>query len=216
MALYLLFEKTVGPLTEKQMDLVTAAREDSDRLLKTLNDLLDLAKLEQGSTQLQLKTVSPVELIENAERSTRDMAQLAKVTLKTEVAPDLPPVRIDPQRLAYVFTNFITNAVKYSPSGTEIVLRAELGLTRASRPSIRFSVKDQGPGISPENQEHVFERFYRVPGTTKTGAGLGLSIAREIVVAHQGEIGVISQPGHGSEFFFVLPLVPKENPATTM
>jgi NtrC-family two-component system sensor histidine kinase KinB len=68
-------------------------------------------------------------------------------------------------------------------------------------------VKDQGPGISPEHQEHIFERFYRVPGTNKNGAGLGLSIAREIVVAHRGEIGVLSQPGQGSEFFFVLPVV---------
>ena len=71
-------------------------------------------------------------------------------------------------------------------------------------------MKDQGPGIAPEHQEHIFERFYRVPGTNKTGAGLGLSIAREIVVAHQGEIGVISRPGQGSEFFFVLPLVLEE------
>jgi signal transduction histidine kinase len=71
---------------------------------------------------------------------------------------------------------------------------------------VRFSVKDRGSGIPLEHQEHIFERFYRVPGTNKTGAGLGLSIAREIVMAHQGEIGVISQPDKGSEFFFVLPI----------
>jgi signal transduction histidine kinase len=70
---------------------------------------------------------------------------------------------------------------------------------------VRFSVRDKGPGISPEHQEHIFERFYRVSGSKKSGAGLGLSIAREIVAAHQGEIGVISAPGQGSEFFFVLP-----------
>lgn len=210
MALYLLFEKTVGGLNEKQTDLVTAAREDADRLLKTLNDLLDLAKLEQGPTLLELKNVPPREIVETAERSTRDMANTAGIALKTEIAPNLPGVQIDLQRISYAFTNLITNAVKYSPPGGGIILRAETGQTRSAKPSIRFSVKDHGPGITPEHQEHIFERFYRVPGTSKSGAGLGLSIAREIVVAHQGEIGVISELGRGSEFFFVLPLVLEE------
>src|SRR6202044_3296329 len=112
---------------------------------------------------------------------------------------------------AYVFTNFLTNAIKYSPEGTSVLVNADRGETRSGRPSVRFSVRDQGSGISPDHQEHVFERFYRVPGTNKSGAGLGLSIAREIVAAHQGEIGGISQPGHGSEFFFVLPFITKES-----
>jgi two-component system, NtrC family, sensor histidine kinase KinB len=205
MALYLLHEKAVGPLNEKQADLVFTAREDADRLLKTLNDLLDLAKLEQGHSPLEFTRVTSTDLVEIAERETREIAHAADVILKTEMAPDLPEVRIDRQRMTYVFTNLIANAVKYSPKGSDILVRAELGQTRSGKPSIRFSVKDQGPGISPEHQEHIFDRFYRVPGTNKSGAGLGLSIAREIVVAHQGEIGVISQPGHGSEFFFVLP-----------
>jgi signal transduction histidine kinase len=71
---------------------------------------------------------------------------------------------------------------------------------------VRFSVGDDGPGISPEHQEHIFERFYRIPGTNKSGAGLGLSIAREIVAAHGGEIGVLSVQGSGSEFMFVIPV----------
>jgi two-component system, NtrC family, sensor histidine kinase KinB len=206
MALYLLFEKTVGPLTDKQNELVTSAREEADRLLKTLNDLLDLAKLEQGTTPLQLKPVPPEELITNAERATREVLN-GSHTLKTDLAPGLPDVSVDPQRIAYVFINLITNAAKYSPPGSEILVEAKLGLTRASKPAVRFAVKDPGPGITPEYQEHIFDRFYRIPGTNRTGAGLGLSIAREIVVAHQGEIGIISQPGHGSEFFFLLPLL---------
>jgi len=207
MALYLLHEKTVGGLNEKQSDLVSAAREDADRLLKTLNDLLDLAKLEQGPSQLQLTEVSPIELIENATHDTRDVAQAAEITLKMEILPNLPSVRIDRQRVAYVFANLITNAIKYSSKKSEVLVRAEMGQTRDGKPSVRFSVKDHGLGISIEYQEHIFERFYRVPDTNKSGAGLGLSIAREIVVAHQGEIGVISQPGHGSEFFFLLPSI---------
>jgi signal transduction histidine kinase len=206
MALYLLHEKTVGSLNDKQADLVSTAREDADRLLKTLNDLLDLAKLEHGSSQLQLAHVSSAELVETSVHSIRETAHAAGMILKTEIAPDLPDVHIDRQRVAYVFSNLITNALKYSSQGGEVLVRAGRGETRSGKPSVRFSVKDQGPGITPEHQEYIFERFYRVPGTHKTGAGLGLSIAREVVVAHQGEIGLISQPGQGSEFFFVLPI----------
>jgi len=213
MAIYLLFEKTVGPLNDKQADLVATAREDADRLHRTLNDLLDLAKLEQGPSQLELVRLSPVELVEAAEREARETAHGSEITLETEIAPNLPDVRIDRQRLAYVFTNLITNAIKYSPAGGTVLVRAQIGQTRSDKPCVRFSVKDQGPGIAPEHQEHIFERFYRVPGTNKSGAGLGLSIAREIVTAHQGEIGVISKLGEGSEFFFVLPLIPEEKPS---
>jgi signal transduction histidine kinase len=210
MALYLLFEKTVGPLNEKQLDLVVTAREDADRLLRTLNDLLDLAKLEQGPAQLTLDEVSPRELVESTVHATREAAHAAGIELRVEVLPDLPYVRIDRQRIHYVFSNFITNAIKYtSPDDKEIVIKAEMGRNRAGKSNVRFSVRDHGPGISPDHQNHIFERFYRVPGSNKPGAGLGLSIAREIVVAHQGEIGVISEPGKGSEFFFVLPFVIK-------
>jgi signal transduction histidine kinase len=214
MALYLLHEKTLGPLGEKQADLVSTAREDADRLLKTLNDLLDLARLEQGPSPLQLAPVSPAELIQTAERATREIAHAAQITLQTEIAAGLPDIQVDRQRIAYVFTNFINNALKYSPPGSHLLVRAGTGQTRAGQPSVRFSVKDNGPGIPQEHQDHIFERFYRVPGTNKTGAGLGLFIAREIVVAHQGEIGVLSHPGQGSEFFFVLPIEPGTNPST--
>jgi len=214
MALYLLYEKAVGPLNEKQGDLVSTAREDADRLLRTLNDLLDLAKLEQGSTQLEFTRITPADLAENAVREMRDIAQAAEVTLNTDVAPNLPDVRIDRQRMDYVITNLIANAIKFSPKGSKVLVRVDIGKSRAAKPGVRFSVKDQGPGIAPEHQEHIFERFYRVPGTTKSGAGLGLSIVREVVAIHQGEVGVLSQPGQGSEFFFILPFMPEPAPAT--
>jgi NtrC-family two-component system sensor histidine kinase KinB len=206
MALYLLVEKTVGPLNEKQHDLVLTAREDADRLLRTLNDLLDLAKLEQGPALLDLRSVTPAKLVENAAYAVREPAAAANIQVTTEVSPKLPDIRLDQQRIAYVFANFLTNAIKYSPGGTEVHVKAGLGETRSGRASVRFSVRDQGAGIAPEYQERLFERFYRVPGTNKSGAGLGLSIAREIVAAHGGEIGVLSTPGEGTEFFFVIPI----------
>jgi two-component system, NtrC family, sensor histidine kinase KinB len=205
MALYLLYEKTVGGLNDKQTELVSAAREDADRLLKTLNDLLDLAKLEQEPSLLKLTQISPRNLVDAAVRAASENAHASKTTLDVRVAENLPGVPVDEHRIAYVFSNLITNAIKYSGGGGKVVIAAERGITRASLPGIRFSVKDNGPGITTEHQEHIFERFYRVPGTNKTGAGLGLSIAREIVKAHHGEIGVISQDGQGSEFFFIIP-----------
>jgi signal transduction histidine kinase len=213
MAVYLLHERTVGPLNEKQADLVETAREDADRLLRTLNDLLDLAKLEQGRAPLQLTRTRPEDLVEAAVRDTREVATSSGHPLKLEIEPNLPEVLIDPQRLAYVFTNLIVNAAKYSAPASVIFLRAGTGRNRAGKECVRFAVKDQGAGIAPEHLEHIFERFYRVPGTNKSGAGLGLSIAREIVTAHGGEIGVISQMGQGSEFFFVLPNAPGAGPA---
>jgi len=205
MALYLLDEKTVGPVNDKQGELIYAAKEDADRLLHTLNDLLDLARLEHGSSPLQITRATPAELVATAERATRDVAHAAGMKLVSEVAPELPEVSVDAQRIAYVFTNLVTNAIKYSPASEKVLIRAEPGQTRAGKPSVCFSVKDRGAGIAPGHQEHIFDRFYRVPGTNKSGAGLGLSIAREIVAAHGGEIGVLSHPGEGSEFFFVLP-----------
>jgi NtrC-family two-component system sensor histidine kinase KinB len=215
MALYLLHEKTVGVLNEKQADLVSTAREDADRLLRTLNDLLDLAKLEQGPSQLELVSVPPTELVDTAIRGTTEIAHASEINLKTEIAPNLPEVRIDRQRIAYVFANLITNAIKYSPKGTEVKVRVGMGQTRTGKPCVRFSVSDHGAGISQEHQAHIFERFYRVPGTNKSGAGLGLSIAREVVMAHHGEIGILSKMGEGSEFFFVLPLATDPVPSAS-
>ncbi len=108
---------------------------------------------------------------------------------------------MDSSRLRHVFINLLTNAAKYSPPGGVITLSAAL----APLDFVRFSVADEGAGIPAEALPHVFERFFRAPGQTKTGAGLGLAIAREIVVAHGGSIACASEPGRGTVFYFLLP-----------
>ena len=110
-------------------------------------------------------------------------------------------VRADPERLSLVLTNFITNAIRHTSSGGRIVLR---GLRQGGQ--VRFEVSDTGEGIPPEFQARVFDKFFRVPGSSVQGVGLGLSICREVVEAHGGEIGIESQPGQGSTFWFTLPL----------
>jgi len=107
---------------------------------------------------------------------------------------------VDRQRISHVFTNLVANAIKHSPTAGAIRLSATAG----GNESVQFSVTDEGPGIPEEYQSRIFDRFFRVPGQAQSGAGLGLSIAREITVAHGGRIGVRSSPGHGTSFFVVL------------
>src|SRR6185436_13835028 len=129
-----------------------------------------------------------------------DSAAAKGLCLSCSVEPELPPVAVDRQRISHVFANLVTNAIKHSPAAGEIRLKA----ASAGNGSVQFSVADDGPGIPEEFQSRIFDRFFRVPGQGKSGAGLGLSIAREITVAHGGRIGVMSSPGRGSTFYVVL------------
>jgi signal transduction histidine kinase/HAMP domain-containing protein len=201
MALHVLNESTVGPLNERQAELLTTAMDDSERLLRTLNNLLDLARLEETAAALELESVPAGDLLKTAVSQTRELALANQLKLETDFPPELPSLPVDRQRINHVFTNFITNAIKHSPPGTTVLVRARL-----EDQFVRVSVIDQGPGVPTEHRPYVFEKFYRVPGQAKSGAGLGLAIAKEIAVAHQGHIGLKSEPGQNTEFFVDLPL----------
>jgi signal transduction histidine kinase len=111
-------------------------------------------------------------------------------------------VFVDPERITLVLSNLVSNALHHTPAGGQITLRAQL-----TNGWVRFAVTDIGVGIAKEHQPHIFEKFFRVPGTPADGAGLGLFIAKEIVEGHGGEIGVKSEEGRGSTFWFTVPLV---------
>jgi signal transduction histidine kinase len=200
MALHLLTESLSG-LNAMQKDLVITARNDTERLLRILNDLLDLTKLEEGKPGLQLELSEPSSLVDAAVVQFRDAVRAKGLEIRGETLEPLALVKVDRQRLTHVFSNLINNAIKYSPPGGIILVRAAAEEDGA----VHFSVVDEGPGVADQHKHRLFDRFYRVPGQTKTGAGLGLSIAREIVLAHGGRIGVRDAPEHGSEFFFALP-----------
>jgi len=200
MALHLLLEKSVGTLTPKQDELLQTARNDTERLLRILNDLLDLARLDAGGDGLRKERIAPAELLRAVVEETAHKASARGLRMNCRIEPGLPRVAVDRQRISHVFNNLIANAIRYSPVGGEILL----GAARAEEGGVEFSVSDQGPGIPEEYHARIFERFFRVPGQTQKGAGLGLSIAREITVAHGGRIGVKSPPGRGSTFFAVL------------
>lgn len=200
MVLHLLLEKALGPLNKKQDEMIETARKDSERLLKILDALLDIARLEAGASSLTKERISPTSLVNSIRDEAQSSTKASGLKLVCEIAPALPDVMVDRQQIGPVFHNFISNAVKYSPAGATIVIAA----TVEPDNGVQFSVRDQGPGIPQEHQGLIFDRFYRVPGQTKRGVGLGLSIAREIVVAHGGRVGIRSELGKGSEFYFVL------------
>jgi signal transduction histidine kinase len=201
MVLHLLLEKSLGRLNRKQYELVQTAQDDAERLLRILNDLLDLARLEVGGVDLRKEKTDPSTLVRQEMEAMRDRATAAGVTLDAQVAPALPEVNMDRQRISLVFQNLLANAIKHSPNPGAIQVRAQW----ADGESVEFVVTDEGPGIPQAYRNQVFERFFRVPGQNSAGAGLGLSIAREIVLAHGGRIGVRSRTDRGSEFYFVLP-----------
>lgn len=203
MAVYLLLEQKIEGLTATQRELLESARSDADRLLRILDDLLDLARLEAGASTLNRREVPLHGLLEDIAREARAFIETAGQTLVVNIAPQLSAatLTLDPERLRHVFMNLLTNASKYSPPDGVITLSV------TSDPSfVRFAVSDQGKGIPLESVAHVFDRFYRAPDQEKSGAGLGLAIAREIVVAHGGSIACTSIVGEGTEFHFVLPL----------
>ena len=207
MTVHLLLEEVVGPLNSKQIELLLAARQDSDRLLAMINDLLDLTRIEQGRVRLDRSLAAPADLVAEAIERFESRAKDGGITLNGSVAFGLPPVSVDRDRVAHVFDNLIGNALAHTPRGGSINLSA------GAKPdgSIAFEVEDTGEGIAPEHLSRIFEKFYRVPGSKSSGgAGLGLAIAREIVEAHGGQIDAESQPGRGATFAFTLPTAPSD------
>ncbi|WP_404367579.1 ATP-binding protein [Corallococcus coralloides] len=200
MAIHLVTEGVVGPVTEKQADLLFAAREDCERLQGIVDDLLDLSRIQSGQLQLDVREVGTEALVEQALAAQRTLAEDRGVRLSQSLSPDVETVRVDPDRLQLVLGNLVGNGVKHTPQGGEVSVHVS-----REGAHVRFEVRDTGEGIPAQEQARIFERFYRAPGAPAGGAGLGLSIARDIVQAHGGELGVVSTPGQGSTFWFTLP-----------
>lgn len=200
MAAHLLLEERVGPLNEKQLELVVTARDDAERLNAIIEKLLDIGRLQSGRALMDLKPVAPEQLVTEAVEQFRSAYRDRGVTLSTDVENDLPMVMADMSRIHHVFSNLLDNALKYTPSGGSVVVSS-----RREGDFVAISVRDAGRGIPKEHLPKIFERFYRVPDQDEIkGAGLGLAIAHEIVEAHGGQMSVVSTLGEGSTFTFTL------------
>ncbi|MEI6757983.1 MAG: HAMP domain-containing protein [Chlorobium sp.] len=202
MSIHLLLEERVGHLNGQQADLLLAAREETERLVNILDDLLDLNRIESGKAPLNLLSVAPLRLgIEGIEPflvAARDQG----ISIVNTIAEGLPEVMADTASIRHVFANLLSNALRFTPPGGTVTASAA-----EDQDTIRFTIADTGSGIAPEHLEHLFEQFYRVPGQqAESGVGLGLSIVKEIVEAHGGTVCAQSDPGKGSVFQFTLPV----------
>jgi len=200
MGVYLLLERAAGELTDKQVEVLTACREDCERLDKLMRDLLDLSRIEAGESKPALAPVRTRDLINGATRELRPQVESKGLDFRVEAAVDLPAVKVDRLQVERVLTNLVVNAMRYTRHG-EIKISAQF---RGN--AVAVSVSDTGSGIPQEYLPHIFDKFVQVPGAATGGAGLGLAISRLIVEAHGGQISVQSEPSKGSTFTFTLPV----------
>lgn len=174
-------------------------------LLEIINDLLDLAKIEAGKVVLHIESLSVADLCRTLVDFMRPQADRKRIDIDVETDPHLPPIQTDPGRLRQVLFNLLSNAIKFTPEHGRIRVVAR----RFGDDAVRVAVTDNGPGIAPEMQGAIFEKFRQIDQSVTrehTGTGLGLAIARELTDLLGGAIGLDSQPGHGSTFWITLPL----------
>lgn len=202
--LEIVLEGHTGPLNERQQEFLNYARVSTHQLTTLVEDVLFLSKADAGQFTLRLRNVDVAALLDQVVQAARQSANHAQVELCIELPDDLPCLRADEVRMAQVLNNLIGNAIKFSPAGDAVTVSAEL-----QGDTILFAVADAGEGITTEEHDRIFGRFYQSdsPTRTKTGGyGLGLAIAKLIVEQHHGRIWVESQPGSGATFSFVVPL----------
>jgi signal transduction histidine kinase len=196
-----------GELPPQMAQLMGIARSNTDRLVRLVNDMLDLTRIEAGRLDLQLRPLDPEDLVESAFAEIRGLAEQAKVRLTDSADPGRRPVLADRDRMVQVLINLLSNAIKASPPGS--VVEAFVGPAADGR--IRMEVRDEGPGIPGTEIRRIFEKFQQLDrdsGRGRGGTGLGLTISKAIVEQHGGSIGVESELGRGSTFWFDLPVCP--------
>jgi len=201
LSLKLLEDKRLGELNKEQSEIIHSLRQQSNRLARVINELLDYSQIETGNIKLNFTSVKPEDVIELGVTALMMQAAEKNIHLETEVDENLPEVRADLEKVVFVFVNLLNNAIRYSKQNGEIKLQANKNYRE-----VRFSVIDRGPGISKEDQEKLFQRFTQVGKKTRQGWGLGLAISKEFIQAQGGKIWVESEVGQGSKFIFCLPI----------
>jgi two-component system, NtrC family, sensor histidine kinase KinB len=200
MAMSLLTDQKFGSLSEKQTALVEAARQDSDRLYRTIENLLNMSRIEAGRAQFQFRQIPAGEIIMGAVDPMRRAFADKGLKLETKIQDNLPTVRADAVAFSSALTNLLSNALKFTPPGGKVCVGGEV-----KNNMVFFIVNDSGPGIPAEHAPRIFEKFFRVPSKDgPSGAGLGLAIAKEIMEAHGGSIHYHPGKWGGAEFQLIL------------
>ena len=200
-SLKLLEDERTGKLSPEQKELIDNLKQDNQRMLKILSELLNMSQVEAGRIQLNIKKVNPEDIIKNAIQAVAGGAKEKEILIKNTSAKELPEIEADADKTIWVLNNFLTNAIKYSYNNSSIEVKA-----LQQKDNLIFSVKDYGPGIPKEYLPRLFEKYFQVPGSKEKGTGLGLAISKEFVEAQQGKIWVESEIGGGSVFNFQLPI----------
>ena len=196
MSLQLLEDKRVGALNEEQEELSKSIKENSERLLGITGELLNLTQVEAGKLQLMPKITKPIELIDYAIKANRVQAERFGIQIEVEYPEEkVSKLFVDSEKIAWVLTNLLSNAIRYSPENGRVIIGA-----RQEDDYVEMYVQDFGKGIDPRYHQSIFDRYFRVPGTKVQGSGLGLSISKDFVEAHNGTLTIQSEVGKGSRF----------------
>lgn len=203
--LQMLQQEYFGKLTEKQKESLEVILRNTERLNKIIEDFLEISRIEAARLKFTFRITNLEEIVNETVRFMDGFAKEKNIILVI-TASELPAIEVDPDRICQVLRNLVHNAIKFSPQDSLIEISTEL-----KKDCVRFSVKDQGTGLSAEDQIRVFEPFFQVEGSLSRkygGTGLGLTICRGIIEAQKGKIWVESMPGRGSTFYFTVPLAP--------
>lgn len=195
MSLKLLQDQRVGEMNEEQKMLAHSIKDSSDRLLEITGELLKMTQVETGKLQLNPKITKPVELIDYAIKANRVQAERFGCHIEVEYPEKISKLFVDSEKIAWVLTNLLSNAIHYTPENGRIIIGA-----RQLDKEVEIFVQDFGKGIDPRYHQSIFDRYFRVPGTKVQGSGLGLAISKDFVEAHGGSIRVESAVGKGSRF----------------
>ena len=195
MSVQLLENEQIGKLNDEQKNLLDSIKEDAGRLLKITGELLNMTQVESGNIQLSIRDADPREIVQYAINATKTQAEQKQIHLTIDFPEDLAHVQADSEKTAWVLTNLISNAIRFSYENATIFISA-----RESDNKVQIAVRDTGQGIAPQYMHRIFDRYFRVPGTAKEGTGLGLAISKEFIEAQGGQITVESEFGAGSTF----------------
>ena len=203
MSQQLLADNRVGGLNPEQKELSDSIRENGERLLSITGELLNMTQVESGVLQLKPHITRPIELIDYAIRANQVQADKFHINIEVDYPKEkISKLYVDSEKIAWVLTNLLSNAIRYSSENDRVII----GALQQDEHHVRLYVQDFGRGIDPRYHESIFERYFRVPGTKIQGSGLGLSISRDFVEAHNGTLTVESELGKGSKFIVTLPV----------
>ncbi len=202
LSLKLIQDERIGKLSPEQAQIIDNIRLESNRLVRYVNELLDLSQIETGNIKLNISQNEPSEMIKRSLDAMKPVLEQNHIRIENSIPENLPMIKSDSEKTVWVMTNLLNNAVRFSTEGGTIYISAD-----QKADMVQFKVRDEGPGIDPRNHEKIFERFVQVYGTdNKGGTGLGLAIAKDFIDAQGGKIWVESALGDGSTFIFELPV----------